>query len=99
MGWLWGDEDTLLIAGARFQPQKALYLTMAASGENQKEKLSRALHHTAALAALSGAEQLVIHFDPNDSKIHDFCLENGFVDDPVDDIVMEWAEESAHTNR
>lgn len=99
MGWLWGDEDTLLIAGARFQPQKALYLTMAASGENQKEKLSRALHHAAALAALSGAEQLVIHFDPNDSKIHDFCLENGFVDDPVDDIVMEWAEESAHTNR
>ena len=57
-----------LIAGARFQPQKALYLTMADSGENQKEKLSRALHHAAALAALSGAEQLVIHFDPNDSK-------------------------------
>lgn len=82
-----------------FNRRKLCILPWAASGENQKEKLSRALHHAAALAALSGAEQLVIHFDPNDSKIHDFCLDNGFVDDPVDDVVMEWAEESAHTNR
>lgn len=28
-----------------------------------------------------------------------FVWENGFVDDPVDDVVMEWAEESANTNR
>ena len=83
-GWLWGEGETLLVAGARFQPGRALYIA-AALGQTE-----RALDHAKHLAAVGGAQKLIFHFAPDQQALHDLCAAGGFADDPFDDVVMEW---------
>ena len=83
-GWLWAEGETLLVAGARFQPRKALYIA-AALGQTE-----RALDHARHLAAVGGAQKLTFHFAPDQQELRELCAANGFEDDPSDDVVMEW---------
>ena len=66
-GWVYGDgEGSVLVCGARFQPQKALYIAALAAPD--KAKKENALSFARNLAAMTGAEKLTVHFPNQDQQ-------------------------------
>lgn len=87
-GWVYGDgEGSVLVCGARFQPQKALYIAaLAAPNEAKKEN---ALSFARNLAAMTDTEKLTVHFPNQDQQEQEFYQAHGFTVDPSDDVVYE----------
>lgn len=87
-GWIYGDgEGSVLVCGARFQPQKALYIAaLDAPDETKKEN---ALSFARSLAAMTGVEKLTVHFPNRDRQQEEFYQAHGFRVDPSDDVVYE----------
>ena len=66
-GWVYGDgEGSVLVCGARFQPQKALYIAALAAPD--KAKKENALSFACNLAVMTGAEKLTVHFPNQDQQ-------------------------------
>ena len=87
-GWVYGDgEGSVLVCGARFQPQKALYIAALAAPD--KAKKENALSFARSLAAMTGAEKLTVHFPNQDQQEQEFYQAHGFTVDPSDDVVYE----------
>ncbi len=87
-GWVYGDgKGNVLVAGARFQPEKALYI--AAMGGDRRKALSFALN----LAVLSGVQKICAHFPVNDGEQAAFLEKHGFERNPSDLVIMEWTKE------
>lgn len=87
-GWVYGDgKGNLLVAGSRFQPEKALYI--AAMAGDKRRALSFALN----LAVLSGVQKIVTHFPVGDTELISFLEKHGFENNPSDLVVMEWDKE------
>lgn len=82
-GWGYFSKNATLIAGARFQPAKALYI--AAIGGNRQEAIDFAIMRAKA----QGIEKITAHFAPDDAEMQRFYAQNGFVLDKSDDVVME----------
>ncbi len=88
-GWVYGDgEGTVLVCGARFQPEKALYIA-ALHGPDEAHR-SAALQFAVALAAATGAQKVTTHFPNQDSQTEAFYQAHGFTVDPSDDVVCQW---------
>ena len=87
-GWVYGDgEGSVLVCGARFQPQKALYIAALAAPD--KAKKENALSFARSLAAMTGTEKLTVHFPNQDQQEQEFYQARGFTVDPSDDVVYE----------
>ena len=87
-GWVYGDgEGSVLVCGARFQPQKAL--SIAALSAPDKAKKENTLSFARRLAAMTGAEKLTVHFPNQDQQEQEFYQAHGFTVDPSDDVVYE----------
>ena len=83
-GWVYHSEDSVIVLGARFQPQKVWYI--AVLGGNQEEALRFAI----AKAVASGIPKLTIHCPMADKQLPVLLEQYGFAADPSDDVVMEW---------
>ena len=87
-GWVYGDgEGSVLVCGARFQPQKALYIAALAAPDRAKKE--NALSFSRNLAVMTGAEKLTVHFPNQDQQEQEFYQAHGFTVDPSDDVVYE----------
>ena len=87
-GWVYGDgEGSVLVCGARFQPQKALYIAALAAPDRAKKE--NALSFARNLAVMTGAEKLTVHFPNQDQQEQEFYQAHGFTVDPSDDVVYE----------
>ena len=87
-GWVYGDgEGSVLVCGARFQPQKALYIAALAAPDRAKKE--NALSFACNLAVMTGAEKLTVHFPNQDQQEQEFYQAHGFTVDPSDDVVYE----------
>ena len=87
-GWVYGDgKGNVLVAGSRFQPEKALYI--AAMKGDKRRALSFALN----LMVLTGHQQIRAHFPVGDEEMIDFLSKHGFEKNPSDLVVMEWKAE------
>lgn len=82
-GWVFDGGDCSLVAGARFQPKKALYI--AAIGGDWQKSLDFAIMQAKA----RGVEKIVAHFAPQHANLQAFYEKNGFIQDLSDDVVME----------
>lgn len=70
-GWVYGDgEGSVLVCGARFQPQKALYIAALAAPDRAKKE--NALSFACNLAVMTGAEKLTVHFPNQDQQEQEF---------------------------
>lgn len=84
-GWVYGDgKGNALIAGSRFQPEKALYI--AAMKGDKRRALSFALN----LMVLSGQEKIVSYFPTGNQEQIDFLAKHGFEENPSDLVVYQW---------
>lgn len=84
-GWVYGDgAGSALVMGARFQPDKALYIA-AATGDRR-----RALSFALNMAVLTGVSKMTAHFPQGNGELEEFYKKHGFQADRSDDVVMEW---------
>ncbi len=89
-GWIYGDgKGSVLVAGARFQPEKALYIA-AMKGDKR-----RALSYALNMMVMGGHQKIAAHFPVGDQEMIDFLSRHGFEKNPSDLVVMEWQTESA----
>lgn len=84
MGWVYGDgKGNVLVAGSRFQPNKALYI--AAMGGDKRKALSYALN----LAVLKGQDKISAYFPSGDEKQLEFLQKHGFVKHSSDTVIYK----------
>lgn len=85
MGWVYGDgQGNALVAGARFQPGKALYIAA------MKGKRHLALSYALNLMVLSGSAKLMAHFPDGDLEQVEYLKRYGFVESPSQLVVCQW---------
>ena len=88
-GWIYGDgKGNVLVAGTRFQPNKALYIA-AMKGDKR-----RALSYALNMMVMAGHQKIAAHFPVGEGaqEMIDFLAKHGFEQNPSDLVVMEWTK-------
>ena len=85
-GWIYGDgKGNVLVAGSRFQPNKALYIA-AMKGDKR-----RALSYALNMMVMAGHQKIAAHFPVGEGaqELIEFYAKHGFEQNPSDLVVME----------